>query len=37
MLKEYKQNRQMTLETGENIFGNEVTERMFKLIAAEEG
>jgi len=37
MLKEYKVNRSMTTETGENISGHEVTERLFKNIAAEEG
>jgi hypothetical protein len=37
MLKEYKSHRCMTTETGETITGPEVTERMFKLIAAEEG
>jgi ubiquinone biosynthesis protein UbiJ len=37
MLKEYKQNREMITESGETITGHEVTERMFKLIAAEEG
>jgi len=37
MLKEYKLHRSMTTETGETITGPEVTERMFKVIAAEEG
>ena len=37
ILKEYKQNRKMITETGEIVSGHEVTERMFKLIAAEEG
>ena len=37
MLKDYKHHRQMTLETGESINGHEVSERLFKQIAAEEG
>lgn len=37
MLKDYKSHRVMTTETGEQLIGNDVTERVFKLIAAEDG
>jgi len=37
MLKDYKSKRQMVTESGETLTGHDVTERLFKLIAAEDG
>jgi hypothetical protein len=37
MLKEYKNHRSMLTENGEILIGNDVTERVFKLIAADDG